>query len=113
MARGFGQSKIWVFLSLIPKIKGSSNLKKFWPIALINVILRVVTKNLASRMAHVAHSMINPCYTGFIKGMQIHDGIVVIEEVLHELRVKKILGIVLKLDFEKAYEDFFEEVLMK
>jgi hypothetical protein len=64
-------------------------------------------------MAHVAHSMINPCYTGFIKGMQIHDGIVVIEEVLHELRVKKILGIVLKLDFEKAHEDFFEEVLMK
>jgi hypothetical protein len=45
--------------------------------------------------------------------MQIHDGIVVIEEVLHELRVKKILGIALKLDFEKAYEDFFEEVLMK
>jgi hypothetical protein len=104
-------------LSLIPKVKGALNLKQFWPIAVLNVILRVVTKILAARLAPVAQVTINACQTGFIKGRFIHDGIVIIEEVLHALRTRSSPGIVLKLDFEKAYDrvswEFLEEVLVK
>ena len=51
----------------------------------------------------------------FIPGRNILDGVVILHEVLHSLHVKKEKGIILKLDFEKAYDrvswSFLEEVL--
>ena len=41
----------------------------------------------------------------------------ILQEVLHELRVSKSSGVILKLDFEKAYDrvnwNFLEEVLQR
>jgi hypothetical protein len=34
----------------------------------------------------------------------IYDGIVVMEEVLHDMGIKKKQGIIMKLDFEKSYD---------
>lgn len=43
------------------------------------------------------------------------EGVVIAQEVLHDLRVNKKAGVVLKLDFEKAYDkvswSFLEEVM--
>jgi hypothetical protein len=51
----------------------------------------------------------------FIKGRNILDGSLVLMEIVHELRVKKLGGILIKLDFEKAYDrvnwDFLGEIL--
>ena len=45
------------------------------------------------------------------------DGVVILQEVIHELKRTKQEGIILKLDFEKAYDrvswHFLEEVLTK
>ena len=104
-------------LSLIPKIKGAINIKQFRPIAVLNVIYRGITNVLTSRLAPVAHAIINPCQTGFIKGRYILEGIVVVHEVLHEIRCTKGSGILLKLDFENAYDrvdwEFLEEVMIR
>jgi hypothetical protein len=74
--------------------------------------LRAVTKVLAARVP-VAHRVIHPCQTGFIRGRHILEGIVVI----HEVKVKKLSAIMLKLDFEKAYDrvdwKFLKDVLLK
>lgn len=43
----------------------------------------------------------NPHQTGFIKGRNILEGVLVLHEVLHELRKSKARGLVLKIDFEK------------
>jgi hypothetical protein len=55
--------------------------------------------------------------TAFILGRYILDGVLIIHEVLHELCSKKKKGIVLKLDFEKAYDKvnwkFLQDVLRK
>jgi hypothetical protein len=39
-----------------------------------------------------------------MKGRNIMSGILILHEILHETKRKKQLGIILKLDFEKAYD---------
>ena len=55
--------------------------------------------------------------TAFIPERLILDGVVILQEVLHDLKSSKKEGIILKLDFEKAYDrvswNFLEEVLLK
>ena len=48
--------------------------------------------------------IINRCQTGFIKGRNILEGIMSLHEILHDTKIKKKDGLVLKLDFEKAYD---------
>jgi hypothetical protein len=46
-------------LSLIPKVPGAVNIKQFRPIALINVIFKLVSKAYAMRLSPVAHRVIS------------------------------------------------------
>jgi hypothetical protein len=39
-----------------------------------------------------------------MQGRNILDGVVVLHETVHELHAKKLNGVILKLDFEKAYD---------
>ena len=40
----------------------------------------------------------------FIPGRNILEGVVILQEVMHELKDKKTSGVIIKLDFEKAYD---------
>jgi hypothetical protein len=40
-----------------------------------------------------------------MQGRNILDGVVVLHEIVHELHRKKLNGVVLKIDFEKAYDN--------
>jgi hypothetical protein len=91
-------------LSLIPKFLGADDIKQFRPIALINVIFKLISKAYAIRLSPVAHRIISSSQSAFIKGRHIHDGALALHEIVHELRVKKTKGVILKLDFEKAYD---------
>lgn len=65
----------------------------------------------------MAQKLIDPCQSAFIKGRYIVDGAVMLHEITHELRVKKKKGVILKIDFEKAYDsvhwDFIENVMIR
>jgi len=102
---------------LLPKLKLPNNIKQFRPICLLNVIYKIITKVLTLRLSKIAGRIISGNQTAFIPGRNILDGVVILQEVLHELRVKNQRGVVLKLDFEKAYDrvewSFLEEVLRK
>jgi hypothetical protein len=104
-------------LSLIPKVPGADNIKQYRPIALINVIFKIVAKAYAMRLSPVAHRVISLSQTAFIKGRLIHDGPLALHEIIHELKVKKTEAVLLKLDFEKAYDrvnwQFLREVLIR
>jgi hypothetical protein len=39
-----------------------------------------------------------------MQGRNILDGVVMLHETVHELHLKKLNGVILKLDFEKAYD---------
>jgi hypothetical protein len=70
---------------------------------------------LKIRLTKVIDKLISPFQTAFIPGRNILEGIVIAQEVLHELKVTKTPGVILKLDFEKAYDkvswSFLEEVM--
>jgi hypothetical protein len=48
--------------------------------------------------------IISKSQNAFIKGRNIMDGVLSLHEILHETKRKKMDGIILKLDFEKAYD---------
>jgi hypothetical protein len=51
-----------------------------------------------------ADKLIGPSQTAFIPGRYIMEGVVTLHETIHELHRKKQEAIILKLDFEKAYD---------
>jgi hypothetical protein len=67
-------------LSLIPKVAGATDIKQFRPIALINVIFKLVAKAYAVRLSPVDHKTIALSQTAFIKGRLIHDGPLALHE---------------------------------
>jgi hypothetical protein len=96
-------------------VPGADNIKRFCPIALINVIFKLVSKAYAVRLSPVAHRVISTSQTAFIKGRHIQDGPLALHEIIHELMSKKLSAVLLKLYFEKAYDTvnwlFLKEVL--
>jgi hypothetical protein len=52
----------------------------------------------------VAETVIGKTQTTFLPGRNILEGVVILHETVHELRREKMKGIIMKLDFEKAYD---------
>jgi hypothetical protein len=90
-------------LSLLPKVPGADSIKLFCPIALINVIFKFISKVFAIRLSPIAHRVISPTQTAFIKGRLIHDGALALHEIIDEIKFCQ-RAVILKLDFEKAYD---------
>jgi hypothetical protein len=90
-------------LSIIPKVPDAMQISQYMPIALINVIFKIISKAYTTRMDPIGNRIISPNQTASIKGRKILDGPLVLIKIIHALRVKKQGGILLKLDFKKAY----------
>lgn len=71
------------FISLIPKVKLPMMIKDFRPISLINCSLKLFSKILTNRIISVMDKLISPNQTGFIRGRQISEGILITNEVVH------------------------------
>lgn len=103
-------------LLYIPKVKGANSIRQFRPITLINNNAKFPAKGFASRLSPVAHRVISPFQSSFIKGRYILDGILSIHEIMHEQHDKNTKAVILKLDFEKAYDSvswvFLRDVLL-
>jgi hypothetical protein len=96
-------------------VSGADRITQFRPIALINVIFKIVSKAFATKLDPIANYVITHNQTTFIKGRFILDGALALQEIIHEMKSKKLGGILLKPDFEKAYDrvnwEFLTEVL--
>jgi hypothetical protein len=66
-------------------------------------------------MLSVASKVVKPSQTALLPGRYILEGVVTLHETIHELKRKKQKGVILKLDFEKAYDkvnwSFLQQVL--
>jgi hypothetical protein len=94
----------YAMISLITKLKLANNIKQYRPICLMGVDYKWFTKVLTTRLTEVADFVVSKTQTTFILGRNILEGVVILHETLHGLRRKKKKGMILKLDFEKAYD---------
>ena len=91
-------------ITLLPKVSDAARIQQFRPICFLNCLYKLITKTLTLRIESVADKLIDSNQTAFMKGRNIMSGIVILHEILHETKRKKQIGIILKLDFEKAYD---------
>jgi hypothetical protein len=71
---------------------------------LLNVFYKVFTKVLATRLMQVVRDVISENQIAFVQGRNILEGMLILHEVVHEIKSKKLEGVILKLDFNKAYD---------
>jgi hypothetical protein len=105
----------FAMITLIPKVADARDMKNFRPISLINYSFKIFSKVLTNRLALVADRLVDTNQSAFIKGRYILESVVIAHEVVHNLHSSKQPGVILKLDYEKAYDrvswDFLHEVL--
>jgi hypothetical protein len=78
----------------------------------VGVDYKWFTKVLTRRLTGVADTIINKIQTTFSPRQNILEGVVILHET-HELRRKKRKGVIMKLDFEKAYDKVSWAFLME
>ena len=105
------------FLALIPKEKCACNFSRFWPISLCNTGYKIITKLIASRLKKILPSIIPKNQGGFIKGRNILDNLMLVQEAIHSSSHRKEKGMVIKLDlsntFDRVRHDFLFIVMEK
>lgn len=90
------------FLVLIPKTPEASSIDQFRPIILGNVLFKILTKILASRLSQFVHSIVSPNPFGFIPGRSIHECIAAASEGINCLNGRALDGnLALKVDIRK------------
>jgi hypothetical protein len=92
------------FLALIPKEGQISHPTQFRPIALCNVIYKLLTKVIARRLKPILPGIISLEQSGYVEGRQIMDSVILAHEVIHSLQKTRMPGMILKLDLSKAFD---------
>ena len=91
--------------TLIPKEESSLlELKNWSPITLLNVDYTIASQAIAKRIEPMLPSLIHPDQTGFVKGRYIDENIRLIADVMEQTRKVNLSGILLSLDFQKAFD---------
>ena len=90
---------------LIEKRGKNKRLIKNWlPICLINMDAKIASKDLAKRLENTLPEIILFNQNAFVKGGTIFDAIRTIEDVVDYTKQKGLSGILLAVDFEKAFD---------
>ena len=92
------------FLALIPKCSKLESMKDFRPISLVGSMYKIIAKVLYNRLKGVMDSIIGETQMAFVQNHQILDSFVIVEEIIQLWKKGSIGGLLVKLDFEKAYD---------
>ena len=90
---------------LIPKKDANlKDLSNWRPITLLNVDYKIASKAIATKIEKVLPLLINSNQTGFVKGRYRGENIRLINDILEQTKAQDIPGILLLLDFRKAFD---------
>jgi hypothetical protein len=104
---------------LIPKVSNPTSFNQFRPISSCNVVYKTISKILVSRIRPLLHKMVSPCQYAFISGCWIAENEVVVQEMLHSFKLRKVKEgmFAVKLDLHKPYDrvnwNFLQAVLRR
>ena len=92
-------------ITLVPKEdSGLSDLSNWRPITLLNLDYKIASKVIAKRIEKILPRIIHPDQTGFVKGRYIGQNIRLINDIMEHTKLHNIPGILLLLDFRKAFD---------
>nr|GEU48147.1 RNA-directed DNA polymerase, eukaryota [Tanacetum cinerariifolium] len=106
-----------LFIALIPKVLDAKHLNEFRCISLIGCQYKIIGKILANRLSLVIDGIISHEQSAFIKGRQIMDGPLILNELISWCKDKKKQALMFKVDFQKAFDsvrwDHLDDILDK
>ena len=85
-------------------MKVAFSLMDFRPISLLGYGYKLLVKVLAVRLSGVVNKIIFPSQLYFIKGRNLVNGVLVVNEVVDLTNKTRCILLVLKVDLEKAYD---------
>ena len=92
-------------ITCLPKPNKSRHYLKNWrPISLLNVVYKLASSVISNRLKTVLDKLINQDQKGFIAGRFIGENVRLIYDVLFETKNQDIPGMILSIDFEKAFD---------
>ena len=103
-------------ITCLPKPNKNRHFLKNWrPISLLNVVYKLASAVIANRIMAVLNSLIHEDQKGFISGRFIGENVKLIYDILFETKSQNLPGLILSVDFEKAFDTvswkFIEKVL--
>ena len=101
-------------ITLLEKKGKDKRLIKNWrPISLINVDAKIASKTLAKRLEPILPELIQCGQNAYVKGRSIFDAVRTVDDILDYTRYKKMSGILVPIDFEKAFDSLDHTYLFK
>lgn len=86
-------------LILLPKFEAAPKPGDFRPISLQNCIVKIITKDLTTRLQSSIHALVDPDQTGFLSGRRISKNIIYAADLVRCCHACKVPTIVFKIDF--------------
>ena len=94
----------------IPKENKPKHFLKNWrPLTLLDIVYKMASGTIANRIKLVINKLISKDQTGFIKGRYIGENIRLIYDLMNYTEQNNIQGLLLLIDFEKAFDSLFTQ----
>ena len=101
-------------INLIPKGNKDKRFLDNWrPIMLLNCCYKLLSSVMARRLQEALQEIISPDQTGFLKNRYINENNVTTCEVIEDAKRKDKLGLMLAIDFSKAFDCISHEFIRK
>ncbi|GMP73510.1 hypothetical protein CsSME_00031245 [Camellia sinensis var. sinensis] len=91
------------FITLVPKTDNPLGLSDCRPISLVGSLYKILFKVLAHRLKRVLPEVIGETQSALLGGRSILDGVFIANEIVDGWKKTKRKGVIIKLDFKKAY----------